>query len=95
MIEKKEWEEGEGFDLEGGYRRGGGADSNVGSASVLCPLCLCAQVITMTAKCGESNAAATQLQVVKALLTYVTGGCEGEGGGGSEMLDATELLKNG
>jgi hypothetical protein len=35
----------------------------------------------MTAKCGESNSAATQLQVVKALLTYVTGGWPLEGGG--------------
>lgn len=31
------------------------------------------QVVGLTAKCGESSTAATQLQVVKALLTYVTG----------------------
>jgi len=33
----------------------------------------CLQVVALTAKCGESSTAATQLQVVKALLTYVTG----------------------
>lgn len=31
------------------------------------------QVVALTAKCGESSTAGTQLQVVKALLTYVTG----------------------
>jgi hypothetical protein len=31
------------------------------------------QVVGLTARCGESNSAAIQLQVVKALLTYVTG----------------------
>lgn len=34
---------------------------------------LCAlQAVTLTAKCGESNFAAVQLSVVKALLTFVT-----------------------
>ena len=32
------------------------------------------QVVGLTSKCGESSSAGTQLQVVKALLTYVTGG---------------------
>lgn len=32
------------------------------------------QVVALTSKCGESSSPATQLQVVKALLTYATGG---------------------
>lgn len=33
------------------------------------------QVVALTSKCGESSSPVTQLQVVKALLTYATGVC--------------------
>ena len=55
----------------------------VAAAATFCGFNNCKlQIVGLTSKCGESSAPATQLEVVKALLTYVTGGWVGGWGWG-------------